>query len=57
MVQNAILKIKGLMQTIFGPIGNELVHNKMINNQNVNMDQSKTKGLFVFTRLELINLP
>ena len=57
MVQNAILKIKGLMQTIFGSIGNELVHNKMINNQNVNMDQSKTKGLFVFTRLELVNLP
>ena len=35
MVQNAIIKIKSLMETIFGSLGNELIHIKMQNNSSI----------------------
>ncbi len=50
MVQQAIIKIKNLMETIFGPLGNELIQEKMQNREPIkeNLDKSVNKILCAF---------
>jgi hypothetical protein len=35
LVQQAIVKIKDLMETIYGPLGNDLVQERMLNNKSI----------------------
>jgi hypothetical protein len=59
MVQDAIIKIKKLMETIFGTLGNELIHGKMQNQNHIqsNLDQSMNKTLCVFALCQINHLP
>lgn len=58
MVQAAIVKIKNLMQTIFGALGNQIVQEKMQNNESIrqNIDQSLDKALCVFVLCKVNNI-
>jgi hypothetical protein len=55
MVQEAIIKIKKLMETIFGSLGNQLIQDKMQNSESIrlNIDQSIDKSLCVFVMCKI----
>jgi hypothetical protein len=50
MVQRAIVKIKKSMETIFGPLGNSIIQNKMQGGQTIceNINESMETSLCAF---------
>jgi hypothetical protein len=49
LVQMAIIKIKALMETIYGPLGNDLIQERMLNNKSIsaNLQDSMKKSFCV----------
>ncbi len=58
LVQQAIVKIKDLMETIYGPLGNNLVQKHMLNNKSIstNLMNSLRDSLCVATLCKLSHI-